>query len=252
MSYSYSALSAAYRCNRYYKYLYVDKLVQPGLPSADMAFGSAVHFAMEELFEGKDPLQAFHVYWDQGKTKLKYGRFQADRLEVIAEILLPRFQKLHAKKFVPYQSEIRLYGELNGIKLEGTPDMLGLYEGVESVIDFKTAAYRYPPEKVVLNEQMILYAYLAQTVAHYPVKQVVYKVFTKERDPTIQTLVQELTPELLANTLANITVQCKNLDHLRETNQWSQNRNSCLMGEVRCAFFDTCWPLSTPSRPGKK
>ena len=63
-SYSYSQLQAAYRCNRYFKLLYIDKLVPKVAKSGDLVFGSAIHFAIEQYFlHQADIVDSFRVYW---------------------------------------------------------------------------------------------------------------------------------------------------------------------------------------------
>jgi len=204
-SYSYSQLQAAYRCNRYFKLLYVDKL-KPTITSksADLVFGSAVHFSLENyLKDGDDPVESFKAYWTPETPNLEYGRHNQACLESNAEALLPRFVRLHAKKFTVHQTEERLFGTLregSKVRLEGTPDLLGDYEGIPSVVDFKTAGYRYPKEKIFLNEQMFLYAHLARQQG-YPVKQLVHIVFIKGNTPSIQTLTLEIEETHLHNCI---------------------------------------------------
>lgn len=252
-SYSYSQLQAAYRCNTYYKLLYIDKMATVAAKSADLVFGSSFHFALEEFFTDKASLtDSFKVYWSNEAVKLEYGRYNQASLELTAEILLPRFERLYAKKIQVHQQEVRLYGflpsstsspsggDLVQTRLEGTPDLIGNYEGTPSVIDFKTSSYRYPKEKVFLNEQMYLYAHLAKQNG-FEALQVVYIVFIKGNTPSIQVLKREITQEEMKKVLANISAQCQTLDMIREKNVWSYNSNSCLMGNRKCDFFNHCW-----------
>ena len=244
-SYSYSMLSAAYRCNRYFRLVYVDKLKPTAITkSADLVYGSSIHFALENyLKDGDDPVESFKAYWAPEAANLEYGRHIQGCLESNAETLLSRFVRLHAKKFKVHQMEERLYGTIregSTVRLEGTPDLLGEYEGTPSVVDFKTSGYRYPKEKIFLNEQMFLYAHLARQ-AGYNVKQLVYYVFIKGNTPSIQTLALPLEDDYLKKVLANIEIQCDNLDKLRESGQWSYNSNSCQMGERKCDYFEHCW-----------
>lgn len=245
-SYSYSQLQAAYRCQTYYKLLYVDKLIPTVPKNADLMFGSAVHFALEQyLTSSADIKEAFHIYWDRECEKLSYGRFKQGELETQADILLTRFVNLHAKKIKVKQLEQRLYGTLHGdsnslIKVEGTPDLIGEYSGKLSIIDFKTAGYRYPNEKIFLNEQMYLYSHLARQ-NKFDIEQIVYIIFIKGSVPSIQTLVRPLDIVELDKVLVNIKAQCLQLDNLHKTNQWSYNSNSCKMGARQCDFFEQCW-----------
>lgn len=241
-SYNYSALSAAYKCNRYFKLLYVDRLTPKVAKSADLMFGSSFHFALEEYFTAKVNLvDSFHTYWDAEADKLEYGRYGREALESNAKTLLERFERLHAKKITVSQIERRLYGSLpGGIKVEGTPDILGDFEGLPSVIDFKTAGYRFPKEKIEINEQMVLYAHLAMQNGYTP-KQLVYIVFIKGNTPSIQTLTYELKPDHIERVLENVRIQCESLNRMQEENKFSYNSNSCQQGDRKCDFFDHCW-----------
>jgi len=239
MSYSYSQLQAAYRCNKYYKMVYIDKLRPVTQKNSDLEFGSAVHFAIEQYFEhGADIVDAFKAYWNP--LNVQFGRYKNEELIAMAETLLPRFVRLHSKKIKIHEAERRLYGKLGDIGIEGTPDVLGLYNGIPSVIDYKTASYRYPKEKIMINEQMYLYAELAKQNGYTP-QQIAYIVLIKGKDPSIQVLTRSIDEKELNDTLDNLKIQCKNLDRLKDLGEWSVNTNSCQMGERKCDFFDVCW-----------
>ena len=244
-SYSYSQLQAAYKCNRYYKLLYIDKLDPGGQESADLVFGSSFHHALEEyLLHGNDPIEAFHIYWDTEKDKVNYGRYNKLHLEEVAAILLDRFVRLHAKKITVTSMEQRLYGTYgvgtNTVKLEGTPDVVGLYKDIPSIIDFKTAAYRYDKDLITVNPQMYLYAHLAQQNG-FKVEQVVYQVFIKSKEPSIQVLTAPIKYDEMNKMLDNVMIQCKELDKKKESGEWSYNPASCIQGQRKCEFFDHCW-----------
>lgn len=244
-SYSNSMLSAAYRCQKYYKLLYVDKLTQEGKHSADLQFGTSMHFAIENyLVHKSDPVESFKMSWEPAAHELEYGRMGREALEINADILLPRFERLHAKKIKVEQIEQRLFGTLKGsmgdIKVEGTPDVLGQYEGVPSVIDFKTSGFRYPKEKVYLAEQMYLYAHLAAQNG-FKTEQVVFMVLIKGTTPSIQVLTRKITQGEIDRVISNIYIQCQALNKAEVSDLWSRNTNSCIMGERKCGFYQQCW-----------
>ncbi len=244
-SYSYSQLQSAYRCNKLYKYLYIDKLDSGAKPNDALVFGSSMHFALEEfLLHNANPVESFRIYWDSEASKIEFGRFKRKELEVMAEILLDRFRRLHAKKIEVNQMEQRLYGtvskEPGAIRLEGTPDVLGSFDGTPSVIDFKTSSYRYDKEKAYLNEQMYLYAHLAKQNG-FEALQVVYIVFIKGKEPSIQTIKRTITPEHMSKVLANIKNQCDTLEVVEKNGLWSANTNSCIQSGRKCDFYNKCW-----------
>jgi hypothetical protein len=226
-----------------YKYLYLDKLKPEGEQSGDMAFGSALHLGLQTTLTMGDSskgVEAFSTYWWLQTTKrLKYTRYGASELQEMGEVFLSRFARLHAKKIKPHQMEVRLYGEYAGIKLEGTPDVVGEFEGVPSIIDFKTSGYPYNKARTITSEQMMLYAHLTNNPA---IRQVVYIVFVKGREPRIQILKRPFSDSELKAALDNIVVQAKELDNKVV---FSQNRNGCGYQGGLCPFPELCYPELT-------
>lgn len=242
-SYNYSSLVSAYQCQQLYKYLYLDKIKPEVEQSGDMAFGSAIHFALEQhLRDGDDIVNSFEVYWNgEVKNNLKYGRYKHEELREMGIVLLERFKRLHAKKIKPIQLETRLYGELKGESVEGTPDCIGEFEGIKSIIDFKTSGVRYHKDKAQISEQMTLYNHLYNPDE---ILQYVYIVFIKGQTPSIQ--IVKYTPCLTEFTkmLENIETQINQLEILQGANNpvlYSRNTSQCIRGEIMCPFFDKCW-----------
>jgi hypothetical protein len=241
-SYSYSQIQAAYKCLRYYKLLYVDKL-KPEVPhSADMSFGTAIHAAIQACLEGDDGQAVFSAYWESEKdSELKYGRFDWETLAKQGPEIMRKFEKSHAKKFKIHKMEERIYSEIEGVRLEGTPDFLGEFAGVPSVVDFKVMSYPIPEERLVCNDQMPLYYYMAKKEQVYEAEQLVYFPIIKGKygqAPSIQTpLILPVKSIDIDATLSNILNVCRELDARTE---FQQNRSSCIIGENRCDFWDVC------------
>lgn len=236
-SYSYSQISAAYRCNRLYKLLYIDKLESTQEPSGDMEFGTAMHMAIQEVLEGGSG-NSFKAYWSSLEpSKFAWGRYGHKELSDQGERLIERFRRLHAKKYIIYEMETRIHTSLpNGINLEGTPDFIGLYDQVPTIVDFKTAGYAYSKEKILCSDQLMLYAYLASTKGHKPV-QVAYVVFVKGVEPRIQVSIMPLSQPELHKRMQNIELICKELD---KKEVFHANYNNCLMGTIKCPMFGVC------------
>jgi hypothetical protein len=238
MNFSYSIIQSAYRCLKHYKLLYVDKLKPPVDPSADMAFGTAIHAGVQAILEGANGLEVFNLFWSSIKEQPhRFGRNSWEELKEQGEVLLSRFERLHAKKFKIFKMEERIYTKMGDINLEGTPDFVGEFNGVPSIVDFKTAGYAYEADKLVCNEQMPLYAWMAEKEWGYKAEQYVYLVFVKGRDPRIQTLTLPIDRAAQDRTLTNIAAVCQKLE--KET-VFTENRASCLMGTQRCEFWDVC------------
>lgn len=238
MNHRYSTLQTAYRCLRAYKLLYVDRLTPPSVPSADLSFGTAVHAGVQAVLEGGNGLEVFSLFWDSEREKeMRFSRGDWASLKENGEVLVSRFERLHAKKFQIFKMEEKILTKLEDITLEGTPDFVGLFDGVPSIVDFKTAAYPYTEDKLICNEQMPLYAYMAEKEWGYKIEQLVYVVLVKGREPRIQTIAMPLDRAAQAATLQNILTVCRRLEQEKE---FPQNRASCLIGTNRCDWWDVC------------
>ena len=228
------------RCSRLYKLKHLDGEKEPGLPSGDLIFGTAMHSAANAVLSGEDGVLTFETYWNSlNENEHEWGRSNYADLASIGVTLIGRFARLHAKKFKPFQMEQRLYAELiPGLNVEGTPDYLGDYEGVPSVVDFKTAAYRYDKKKIVCGIQLPFYAKLAKLATGYEAKQAVYVVFIKSKtEASIQTVVTQLTESKLNSTVENVVMTCL---EARDRKSFPMNNSSCLMGQYACSFFNRC------------
>lgn len=238
-NYWYSKLSDSRQCLHKYERKHILKEKEPGELSSDLEFGTAMHLSINDILLGGDGLAIFSLYWEslQGK-ELAYGRLDWKQLRSCGEVLLSRFKRLHAKHFKPYQMEERLFATLGPHKFEGTPDFLGSYKDVPSVVDFKTAGYRYDKKKLLCDEQMPLYALLAEKHG-YQAKQIVYVVLIKHPDaPSIQVIKRDLTSTVLSSTLQNVVATC---DDLEGRKSFPRNTSSCIRGTIVCPFFEKCW-----------
>lgn len=244
-SYSYSAISSARKCGKLFQYVYIDKLKPNVAISGDLVFGTGVHLGIESYLEGDDGTEDFITYWDIEKTRdNRYGRYGWSDLREQGIILLNKFKQYQLSKFEVYSMEQRLYATYNGIKLEGTPDVIGKYEGIESVLDFKTSGTRYHRDKIRTSEQLYLYSYLAQESLSYPVKQIVYLVLVKGSTPSIQVaLKREFKQEECTRVLEDLAVECNRLNAMTEEKMFTRNLNSCIFGEKgECDMLRTCFP----------
>lgn len=242
-SFSYSQLSTALSCQQLYTYLYIDKLKVEEKESLALHFGTALHSALNALLEGSDGNAAFTAYWDSvANMDFESGRHNHANLSDMGHIFIDRFQKLHLKNYKLLHGETRLFGSSpTGIQLEGTPDAIAEYKGKLSLIDFKTSSSRYQDGRVEASDQLRLYAYLAQQ--HYGIKieQLVYVVFIKQKEPSIQVLVQDLNQDELIIRIFNIEVQCSQLQAALKM-QVAKNHNACFNYGRRCQYFNLCHP----------
>lgn len=235
-----SKISDARKCLRYYKLKHIDGLKVEEEKSADLEFGSAMHLGLNGILTGDGGADLFTIYWDSVKdTGLAYGRCDWAQLKEIGEVLLARFERLHAKHFEMFKAEERIFAKIGDFAFEGTPDFLGKYKGVPSVVDFKTAGYRYDKLKIISDEQMRFYAYLAKKHYDYHPQQLVYAVFIKDpKAPSIQVVTSELTDSILCTTIENVTDTCEDLVERRK---FPMNTSNCIMGTRVCPYFQSCF-----------
>src|SRR5690606_27931423 len=150
---------------------------------------------------GEDGEETFSLYWNSYQdADLRYTRFKFDDLNDIGLKLIARFARLHAKHFTPFKMEERLFGKIGEFDIEGTPDFLGDFKGVPSIVDFKTSSKKYHKSRIISDEQMMLYAALSNQCLQYLPKQRIYYVFVKDTTPSIQTLVEDISLDQIQET----------------------------------------------------
>ena len=192
---SHSQLNRYLHCPEQYRLYYVENL-RLRVPSANLAFGSAIHRAMEGLFRsGLDAASVFEREWATAQDlELSYSRNSTwDSLQHIGRTLLERFQDRHAARIsdvvgVEHRFEVGLTGLPQ--PLVGYVDLVARFEGAPSVIDFKTASPAYRPHEAVLSDQLSLYG-LAEPEA----EQGVLCILVKTKAPRILWQTAQKDPE---------------------------------------------------------
>lgn len=241
-SWSYSAYSSAVSCLRKYKLCYIDKILPAGAESSDLVFGSALHSAINAVLSREDGVATFEMYWESYRGKgLEYGRFNWEQLAGIGAEFVRKFIKLHSKKYRLQFAEKRLFGEYKGIKLEGTPDFYGEYNGRMSLRDFKTSGRNYEPEKALCALQLNLYAYLyMKSFPTAKIDTLGYTVFNKAIG-SIQDLTWDFREEDMYESLDNMVEYCEIVDlEAADWGTYPKNFNSCLNYNRRCEYFSLC------------
>lgn len=251
MGLSYSQLSLAQTCMRKFWHQQVVKTpLGDSQPSGDMAFGSALHTALQSQIEGEtleSSIGLFDAFWDAVKDKkYAFGRHKWDYLQDMGPMFLRKFHKSHLEHIKAYSVEVRLYGQLYGYDVEGTPDVLGTYKGIPSVIDFKTSSRNYEPEAGIIGEQMMLYAHLAKEALNYDVHQLVYIVFNKATESIQTPIVTNITPDLLQDRLQNIYAQILKVSEEPKLEAFPQSTGECYKWGRRCEYFQQCFGKFLP------
>jgi hypothetical protein len=236
-SWSYSIYSAFARCPRLGKLLYVDNVEEPGPESGDLLFGTCLHSAINAILSGEEGGEVFQIYWDTYKEKeIDYGRFKWEELKNLGNGFCSKFTRLHSKKYTVEQAESRLYGSYRGVRLEGTPDFIGVYDGKKSLRDFKTSGYNYQPEKKLIALQLNLYAYLAYVSTGFLPETLGYTVFCKGTGS-----IQDQTWDFNMKTMyAQLDEMMDHIELLsKPEGKFPKNVGACLYPR-KCGMFDVC------------
>ena len=238
-SWSYSAFSTALTCLRKFQYVYIDKLT-PEYNSADLAFGSALHLALNACLTGGSGEEVFTTYWQTFKyTDLVYGRYKWTDLETIGLQFVAKFQKYYVKRFKVHTAEVRLFAEYRGIKFEGTMDLLAEFDAVMTLVDFKTTSAKYEPDKAKVSLQLYLYAYLCITSLKVTPAQIMYLPFIKGTGG-IQTPVIEIFKEADMYRALDQMVDYLLLAKSPAEDLSPMNYNSCYAYGRKCEFWAAC------------
>lgn len=240
MSFSYSALSTALKCNKLYQYLYIDKLKPEEPESLNLHFGTAMHAALNAELMGTSGQETFDAYWESIRT-LEFGqeRYSYAEYPRMAEEFLRKFVKLHRPHLELLHGEQRLYGTLpGGTAVEGTPDLVARYKGAVVLIDFKTSAKRYHRFQVSCSDQLMLYAYLTEQQLAVKLEKIVYMVFVKGDDCTIQLQVRDLKEGEIHERVTNFERLISAVSYSGP--DYPRNFASCITGERVCPFYTKC------------
>jgi hypothetical protein len=238
----FSKVQAARKCLRYYKLTQLDGIKQDGPQSADLEFGTAMHLGINGILKADpdiDGVELFNLYWGSVEsTPMEFSRLKWADLRACGNTLLERFKRLHAKHFEPFRMEERIFTQVGRHSFEGTPDFVGKYKGIPSVVDFKTSAMRYPKERIVSDDQIPIYAHLAEKDWDYPTQQGVYVVLIKDpKEPSIQVLTTALTKDTITYSISNVTEE---IDDLAVRTTFPKNPTACMRGTYLCPMFQRC------------
>lgn len=240
-SWSYSSYSAAVQCLYKYKLVYIDKLDSGTPQSGDLAFGTAMHSAVNDILTGGNGEDLFDVFWKTYEDKeLNFGRFKWPELRELGLKFCSIFKRKHAQNYKVIKAEERFYGEYKGVKFEGTPDFYGEYNGRLSLRDFKTSGYKYDSAKSDCSLQLNLYAWLCSAQGLKLPETLGYTVFNKGTG-YLQDLTWEFSEPKMYEMLDSLVTYLNILGPKASLGNYPKNPNACLMGSIRCDYFNHCW-----------
>lgn len=237
--FSFSRLSDYLACPQLFRLKHIDKLLSEE-KSMDLMCGTALHLGIHEILSKEGDGSVALVLWDSIRKDALYpSQFSWEELKNCLECWISKFTRLHAKHFEPLSLEERQSVQIAGHEFQGTPDFVGFFKGVPSIVDFKTSRTKYDRAKVIADEQMAGYAHLAEQKLGFQAKQAVYYVFVKDREGgSIQNpLIRELTSTAQSSTLLNIESQIRDATTRKE---FYKNTRNCVRGTWKCPGFNRC------------
>jgi len=211
MTYSYTQISQYLTCPRRYRHRYVDGWKEKDTRAA-MLFGRAFELALGAYFRREDPGEALFREWSVSKDQdLQYSnRDTWDRMLDQGLMLLTRFCQDDRVR-VPWPRrnlQIKFTRQVGQSDFVSYVDAIGRLDGTRCLLEWKTAAARYPEKPqglLALDPQLVCYSWMTG------IAEVAQVVFVRKRLVEIQyfrtTITQARREEfgrLVENTIQRI------------------------------------------------
>lgn len=206
-SWSYSALSTyLLRCSLQYRFRYIDKL-EPERSSSAMAFGSAIHRALDVAYTewkpdappplalAQETLEAdLAIRLQDPILEFKDGETPEGLIEKGKALLAAWAEQATYEEVIATEQEFRVpvehpvTGESLGVDLTGVVDLLVRVPGQEAplVVDFKTSARKYSDGQLFTDLQPRVYAFAMRRLHGGDVVPMRWDVLVKTKKPSVQ------------------------------------------------------------------
>jgi len=193
MTYSYTQISQYLTCPRRYRYRYIDDWKEKDTRAA-MLFGRAFELALGAYFRREDPGEVLYQEWSASKHQdLQYSnRDTWDRIFDQGLMLLTRFCQDDRVR-VPWPRrnlQIKFTRRVGQSDFVSYVDAIGRLDGTRCLLEWKTAAARYPEEPkglLALDPQLVCYSWVTG------IAEVAQVVFVRKRLVEIQYLRTTIT-----------------------------------------------------------
>jgi len=194
--FSYTQIAHYLRCPRSYRFRYLDGWREKDSRAA-MCFGRSFEKALAALFTGEDPQAALFREWGiYRETPLDYSRGDDwDKMLRQGIGLIEQFARDDRIHIPEPQGNLqrKLIRQLpNGHEFVAYVDAIGLLDGTERLLEWKTSSSRYPSEPeglTSLDLQLLCYSWISG------ISEVAIVAFIRKRDPEIQYLTATITEE---------------------------------------------------------
>jgi hypothetical protein len=194
MIYSYTQISQYLTCPRRYRHRYIDGWKEKDTRAA-VLFGRAFELALGAYFRREDPGEALYREWSGSKKQdLHYSnRDTWDRMFDQGLMLLTRFCQDDRVR-VPWPRrnlQIKFTRRIGQNNFVSYVDAIGRLDGTRCLLEWKTAAARYPEEPeglLALDPQLVCYSWMSG------IAEVAQVVFVRKRLVEIQYLRTTIPP----------------------------------------------------------
>jgi len=196
MTYSYTQISQYLRCPRSYRYRYLDGWREKDTRAA-MVFGRSFETALGAYSREEDPSAVLFKEWGAFRdTPFEYKKGDSwDRLLHQGVHLLQKFaqdNRVHVRR--PKENlQVKILRPLPGHnEFVSYVDALGVLDGRDCLIDWKTTTSRYSEEPeglLTLDPQLICYSWISG------ISDVALVVFVRKQMPEIQYLRASISEE---------------------------------------------------------
>jgi RecB family exonuclease len=159
---SYSRVNRYLTCPEQYRLHYLESL-RPKVPPANLVFGQIVHQALAELFSKKgDPVKCFTESWAMLKDiPLDFNQRESwEKLRASGEGLLAKFVSEELPRFsavTAVERSFRLAITTLLLPFIGIIDLVATVDGIETLVDWKTAASAYDEYEAAMSDQLTAY-----------------------------------------------------------------------------------------------
>ncbi|GAB3006127.1 ATP-dependent DNA helicase [Niabella terrae] len=141
------------------QFYYQNLLRIPSAKNEALAFGSAVHFALEKLFTRmqQDPQQQFppvdlvlgDFNWSMQRNRECFTRESYERRMEQGSIIIPDYYRKYVSSWHKIvKTEIMVHSVIDGVPLKGKVDKLEFHGKEVNVVDYKTGSYKKASPKL--------------------------------------------------------------------------------------------------------
>jgi CRISPR/Cas system-associated exonuclease Cas4 (RecB family) len=222
-----SMISTYLDCPENFYYTYIAKLHLPK-KQIHLEFGSAVHYAIEQMYKGaEDPIAHFKEHFDITKLLDNEKEEYESHIELGVEMLTNYFEqhtmydKLYelspgmSEKYIRRELINPITGETTSLPISGILDRL---TDSGRIIEYKTSKNKWKVDETRFKVQNLVYNLWYYSEFGRLAEETVYFILLKKfknhkRDQTVQVITSNVTIDELASAFDEIELIIKKIQH---------------------------------------